>query len=530
MPDRGGRPTGRNRRDVAMSQSTTELLRSKYEAVIGLEVHAQLLTDSKIFSPDPASYGGAPNTYVDAISLAHPGTLPVFNESVLLYTLKMGLATNCKINTRSVFARKHYFYPDLPKGYQISQYEDPICYDGYVEIDLEEVVGKQAHATKRIGLTRIHMEEDAGKSIHDQDPVASLIDLNRCGVPLMEIVTEPDLRSPREAFLYLSKLRQIVRYLEICDGNMEEGSLRCDANVSVRERGTESLGVKTELKNMNSIRNVERALDYELARQIRLLEEGGRVTQQTLLWDTDKQVTRIMRSKESAHDYHYFPDPDLVRLEVSEETIRAIRGSLPEMPDERAARFVHDLGLPPYDATVLTEEKSVADYFESVLSALCDQVDTEAGGVAKLVSNIVMTDVLRVMKERNIDAGPAFPVVPQRLAALLRMRQEGKVGSSAATEIFTKMLDDPATPEAIAETHNLLQVGDADALRPVVVEIVERHPAQAEQYLGGKQNLIGFFIGQVMRTFEGTPDPKLVRALLVSVLESKRSRDEDVKK
>ncbi|MDX1741844.1 MAG: Asp-tRNA(Asn)/Glu-tRNA(Gln) amidotransferase subunit GatB, partial [Rhodothermales bacterium] len=340
---------------------------SKYEPVIGLEVHCQLSTTAKTFSPEPAAFGAEPNTHVDPISLGHPGTLPVLNARVLEYAIRMGLATHCSVRTRSTFARKHYFYPDLPKGYQISQYEDPICYDGWLEIE-SDVEGDSPR--RRIGITRIHIEEDAGKSIHDQNPRMTLLDFNRCGVPLIEIVSEPELRTPREAAVYLQKIRQIVRYLGICDGNMEEGSLRCDANVSVRPAGTETFGTKTEVKNMNSFRHVERALAYEIQRQIDLLESGSDVVQETRLWDAEAGTTRSMRSKEEAHDYRYFPDPDLVPVVVTDEMRSVAEAALPEMPDERRRRLTEQLGLPEYDASVLTEERDLADYFDEVYESV----------------------------------------------------------------------------------------------------------------------------------------------------------------
>ncbi len=487
-----------------------------FEAVIGLEVHAQLLTSSKIFSPDSARFGGAPNAYVDAISLAHPGTLPVFNRRVLEFAVRMGLATGCRINRRSIFARKHYFYPDLPKGYQISQYEDPICEGGCVTFD-GEVDG--VTVTRRIGLTRIHMEEDAGKSIHDQDPFNSVIDLNRCGVPLIEIVSEPDLRSPREAYLYLTRLRQILRYLEICDGNMEEGSFRCDANVSVRPKGATALGTKTELKNMNSFRNVERALEHEIQRQIREIETGRAIVQQTLLWDTVTQVTRPMRSKESAHDYRYFPDPDLVELVLDDGWIQALSASLPELPEARRARLRNRFGLPAYDTEVLTEEKDTADYLEATLNELANLRGSETPEDAKAVSNMIMTDVLRVLNQSG-ESAARFAVSPTRLAALIKMRLDGAVNSSAATEIFEAMRTREEDPLMIARDLNLIQISDVSALEPVVTSVIESFPKQVEQYLGGKEGLIGFFVGQVMRTFPGSPDPSRVRELLKEKLDA----------
>ena len=513
------------------------MVHEPYEPVIGLEVHCQLLTDSKAFSPESAAFGAEPNTRVDPVSLGHPGTLPVLNEHVVEYTLRMGLATHCQIAPRSVFARKHYFYPDLPKGYQISQYATPICYGGYVEIELEETDvlpgdilptdvqggdGQDVPLARRIGLTRIHMEEDAGKSLHDQDPYATLLDYNRCGVPLIEIVSEPDLRSPREAYLYLQKIRQTVRYLGICDGNMEEGSLRCDANVSIRRRGDTELGTKTEVKNMNSFRNVERALEYEIARQIALVEHGGEVVQETLLWDANALETRPMRSKEEAHDYRYFPDPDLAPIVVGEELLAKVQAELPEMPDKRRARFESELGLPAYDAALLTEERALADYFEAARSALFKHTkggDTHAQ--AKAVSNMVMTDVRRALNERAIRMED-FPIEPERLAGLVYLRLENRISSSGAQELFEAMLEDRAAPEEIAQKRNLLQVSDEGALRPVVDSVVQKHTKQMKTYLGGKDSVIGFFIGQVMRGFEGSPDPKLVKKLLKERLEAER--------
>jgi aspartyl-tRNA(Asn)/glutamyl-tRNA(Gln) amidotransferase subunit B len=476
----------------------------EFEPVIGLEVHAQLLTRSKAFSPEPAEFGADPNTNVDVVSLAHPGTLPVLNEKVVELTLRMGLATNCYIRPRSTFARKHYFYPDLPKGYQISQYADPICYDGYVDIVLDD----DSPHTRRIGITRIHMEEDAGKSIHDQDPYSSLIDLNRCGVPLIEIVSEPDLRSPREAYLYLQKIRQIVRYLGICDGNMEEGSLRCDANVSVRPVGQSEFGTKTEVKNMNSFRNVERALTYEIERQIELIQSGGEVVQETMLWDPNSLETRPMRSKEESHDYRYFPDPDLVQVYVTDDLMERVRAGFPEMPDARAARFEKNLELPEYDSNILTEDRGVADYFEQVLDSL-----DGADGAAKATSNFIMTYVLRVLNERSISIED-FPIDPRRMARLVSLRLGDELSSTGAQEVFDEMLKSNDDAEEIARRHNLIQVSDEGALVPVVEQVLADNADKVEAYLDGKTGLLGFFIGQVMRSFDGSPDPNMVRKLL----------------
>ncbi len=490
----------------------------KYEPVIGLEVHCQLQTASKAFSPESAAFGAAPNRNVDPVSLGHPGTLPVANERVIEYSIKMGFVTNCSIAPSSVFARKHYFYPDLPKGYQISQFETPICADGFLEILDDQDLDA---GLKRIGITRIHMEEDAGKSIHDQDPMDTLMDYNRCGVPLIEIVSEPDIRSPHEAYLYMQKIRQFVRYLGVCDGNMEEGSLRCDANVSVRPVGQKAFGTKTEVKNMNSFRNVERAIAFEIKRQIELLEQGGEVVQETLLWDTDAQQTRTMRSKELAHDYRYFPDPDLVPIVVDEQMLAEIRNGLPEMPEARINRYTTELSLPAYDAQVLTEERAISDYFEATLTAL-NVVDEDRVAAAKAVSNFVMTDVMRVLNEQHVSV-ETFVVEPARLAGLIALRLKDKISSSGAQALFELMLEDTADPNMLAEQHNLLQVSDTGALLPVVVQVLADNPNQLAAFLGGKEALIGYFIGQVMKTFPGSPDPRMVRQIILEQIEERRT-------
>jgi aspartyl-tRNA(Asn)/glutamyl-tRNA(Gln) amidotransferase subunit B len=487
-----------------------------YEPVIGLEVHVQLQTDSKIFSSDATAFGAEPNAQVDPVSLGHPGTLPVLNRTVVAHALRLGLATHCSIASRSVFARKHYFYPDLPKGYQISQYDTPICYDGYVEIYPGE--DDEADPTA---------PADAGKSIHD-DTGSTRLDFNRCGVPLLEMVTEPDLRSPREAYLFLSRLRQLVRYLGISDGNMEEGSLRCDANVSVRPRGRDAFGTRTELKNMNSMRHVEKALDYEIARQIAAAERGDDIQQQTLLWDPDAGTTRPMRSKEEAHDYRYMPDPDLVEVEIEDEMIEDVRSDLPELPRARRRRFVEEVGLPPYDAEVLTEERAVADYFEEALDRLYKRTkggDTDAQ--AKLVSNLVMTEVMRVLNEQSISI-EELPVEPERLAQLAFLRVQDKVSSNGAQEVFEVMLEEhDESAGKIADERDLIQVSDPDSIAPVVEAVIEDHPDQVETYLGGKEGLLGFFIGQVMQRFDGSPDPELVREMLRDKLAARKEAVEE---
>ena len=469
----------------------------KYEAVIGLEVHAQLLTQSKAFAPVTIEYGGSPNTQVTPLCLGHPGTLPVVNENLVRYIIKMGLATGCDVAKKSIFARKNYFYPDLPKGYQISQFDTPICFDGFVDISLEEY-------DKRIGLTRIHMEEDAGKSIHDQDPYNTLVDLNRAGTPLIEIVSEPDLRTPQEAYAYLSKIKQIVQYLEICDGNMEEGSLRCDANVSVRPRGQEKLGTRTELKNMNSFRNVERAIHYEIYRQIELIEEGGEVVQQTRLWDTSKEQTRAMRSKEEAHDYRYFPEPDLPPIIVTDEMLAEIKEELPELADVRRTRFIEDYGMSEDDAVTITDSRYLADYYEEVVEYL---------GNPKSASNIVLSEVLRVLNEKSIDIRE-FSISAKRVSELVKLKEGDKINSSAMQEIFNAMLNEDKEPEELAKEMNLIQVSDPFFLEPIVDEIIANNPDEVSRYKDGKKQLIVFFVGQAMKASKGKANPKLVKDLI----------------
>ncbi len=484
-------------------------LNPSYEPVIGLEVHAQLRTRTKAFCGCATTFGVEPNTNVCPVCLGMPGTLPVLNAKVVEFALRMGLATDCTITNRSVFARKNYFYPDLPKGYQISQYEHPLCERGHVDVDLED------GTRKRIGITRIHMEEDAGKSIHDlgQD---TLVDVNRCGVPLIEIVSEPDLRSPREAYWYVWKIRQLVTYLGICDGNMEEGSLRCDANVSVRKKGESRFGTKTEVKNMNSFRFVERALEYEINRQIQVLEEGGKVVQETRLWDANQNVAHPMRSKEEAHDYRYFPDPDLVPVVVTNEWIERARKELSEHPTLRKDRFVSALGLPPYDAGVLTAEKEVADYFEQTLSSF---ENSQAKEKAKTVSNWVMTDVLRVAGERKTSVAE-FPVAPLRLANLIRLIDDGQISTTIAKQVFDAMLDSPDDPGAIVEARGLAQVSDNSVIEQAVDQILGANKTQVEKYLAGNEKVFGFFVGETMKITKGKANPRIVNETLIAKLKS----------
>jgi len=479
-----------------------------YEPVIGLEVHAQLLTDSKVFCRCSTKFGGEQNTQVCPVCLGMPGVLPVLNKRAVEFTLRTGLATNCRIAPRSIFARKNYFYPDLPKGYQISQFEEPLCEGGYVEIELDG-------QTKRIGITRIHLEEDAGKSVHAEAYVSeneTLVDVNRCGVPLIEIVSEPDLRSPREAYLYLTQLRQIVQYLEICDGNMEEGSLRCDANVSVRPAGKKKFGVKTELKNMNSFRNVERALEFEIARQIKILENGGEVIQQTLLWDADKNEAIPMRSKEFAHDYRYFPEPDLVPLEVSVDWLDEIKTSLPELPRARRKRLVAQYAIPEYDAEVLTDTRALADYFEVVAAS---------AGDPKAASNWIMGEVLRVLKDSEFDI-TTFPVKPTELGALIRLINDGTISGKMAKSVFDEMIRTGRPADAIVKEKGLLQISDTSEIEKQVRAVLEANPAEVEKYLAGKDQLFGFLVGQIMKATRGQANPKLVNETLKRELQKLR--------
>ncbi len=478
---------------------------TQYEAVIGLEVHAQLLTKSKIFCADPTTFGEPPNTNISPVSLGHPGVLPVLNKQVVEYTLRMGLATHCKIRPMSLFARKHYYYPDLPKGYQISQFDEPICYEGYLDIELDSK--GDGTETQRIGITRIHIEEDAGKSIHDLD-IDTLVDLNRAGVPLIEIVSEPDIRTAQEAVAYLTQIRQILLYLGICDGNMEEGSMRCDANISIRPVGETKLGTKAEVKNMNSFRNVEKAIEYEIKRQIEVVEAGGTIVQETRGWDANSQTTKSQRGKEQAHDYRYFPEPDLPPIRVSNEWLENVRKSLPELAFDRKCRFVRDFALPGYDASVLTQEQALAQFFEDACSHLAEQSKERY----KLVSNWIMTEVMRVLGERKISI-QELNLAPQHIAELVDLFASDAISSKTAKEIFPEVLAGKA-PKQVVEEKGLAQVSDTSFIVDIVERILSENPEEVSRFRGGKTNLMGFFVGQALKETKGKANPKVVTQIL----------------
>ncbi|MCZ6684899.1 MAG: Asp-tRNA(Asn)/Glu-tRNA(Gln) amidotransferase subunit GatB [Candidatus Dadabacteria bacterium] len=468
----------------------------EFEPVIGLEVHAQLNTKSKIFSPTSTEFGGTPNSHVSPICLGMPGVLPVLNKEVLEYAFKTAIALNCELHPRSRFARKNYFYPDLPKGYQISQYEEPFSTNGWLDIGTNG-------STKRINITRIHMEEDAGKLIHDNPGNSSFVDLNRAGVPLVEIVSEPELSSAEEAVEYMKKLRSILRYIGVCDGNMEEGSLRCDANVSVRPKGSDKLGTKAEIKNVNSFKYVQKAIEYEIKRQILLLENGEEVIQETRLFDSNKGVTFSMRSKEEAHDYRYFPDPDLLPVVIDKEQIEEIRNSLPELPDQRLTRFKEEYNLPEYDAGVLTSTKEIADYFEDCLKKYNNP---------KIVSNWIMTEVLRELKgEEDIKS---FPISPEKLGELLILIEDGTISGKIAKDVFEDMLTSGKSANQIVKEKGMKQISDQSEIENIVSRILADHPDEISRYKAGDQKLMGFFVGQVMKETKGKANPKIVNEIL----------------
>lgn len=473
----------------------------KYDPVIGLEVHAQMLTESKIFCGCSTRFGGEPNANACPVCAGFPGVLPVLNQRAVEFAMRAGLAAHCDIARFSRLARKNYFYPDLPKGYQISQYELPICVNGYIDIEL-------AGVPKRVRLTRIHMEEDAGKSIHDLRSDASLVDLNRAGVPLLEIVSEPDLRSADEAVIYLKSLRAILQYLAICDGNMEEGSFRCDANVSVRPQGSDILGTKVEVKNLNSFKAVEKAILYEIQRQSDTLAEGGKLVQETRLWDDNREATRSMRSKESAHDYRYFPDPDLLPIVINDDWLARIKATLPELPDLRRARFMSDYQLPAYDAELLTGRKDIADYFESAL-AIHEN--------AKALSNWIVGDLFRVLKERKLDEQltiGAWPIQPAQLAELVKLIDQGKISGKIAKTVFDALLDSPRSPQEVVSEKGLEQVSDTGSIEGSIDAVLAAHSKQVADYRGGNEKIFGFLMGQVMMATRGKANPKMVNELL----------------
>jgi aspartyl-tRNA(Asn)/glutamyl-tRNA(Gln) amidotransferase subunit B len=469
----------------------------EFETVIGLEIHAQMKTKTKIFCGCTTVFGNPPNSNTCPVCLGMPGVLPVLNKKVVEYAMKMALATHSEINEMNQFARKNYFYPDLPKGYQISQFELPLAEHGYVDV---EVDGRE----RRIGLTRIHMEEDAGKLVHDETQPQSYVDLNRTGVPLIEIVSEPDIRSAAEAAAYLKKLHAILRYLDICDGNMQEGSFRCDANISLRPVGETELGTRTELKNMNSFRNVQRALEYEERRQRDILLDGGKVVQETLLWDPDRNVTASMRGKEEAHDYRYFPDPDLVPVVIDKEWVARIKDSMPELPDSKKERFISECGLGEEDASILTTSRELADYFEAALAGYSN---------AKKLGNWMKTEMLRELKgEDAIDVG-AFPVSPENLAALLTMIDKGTISGKIAKAVFEEMMASSKDPETIVKEKNLIQMSDEGDLLKIIQDILAANPEQVEQFKGGKTKVMGFFVGQLMQKTKGKANPKMANEL-----------------
>ncbi len=478
---------------------------NKYEPVIGLEVHAQMKTKSKAFCKCSTAFSAPPNTNVCPVCLGHPGTLPVLNKNLVEFILKLGLSTNCNIRERSIFARKNYFYPDLPKGYQISQFDQPICEGGHIDLD-----------GKRVGITRIHMEEDSGKSIHDFASDESLVDLNRCGVPLIEIVSEPDIRTPKEAFDYLTILKQLVVYLDICDGNMEEGSLRCDANVSVRLKGAKQYGTKCEVKNLNSFKNVSDALEHEIERQISVLEKGGKVIHQTMTYDAKARATSPMRSKEEAHDYRYFPEPDLVTVKIDNVWREKVKASLPELPEEKAKRFIRDYNLPEYDAAILTQDRAIADYFEEV----CKEVEVRS---YKTASNWVMTEVMRVLNEENIEI-EGYWIKDRNLSSLIKLIAEGKISNNIAKEVYQEMLavkdqdDTRQHPTYIVKKKNLLLVSDTGEIEKIVRKVIEDSPKEAERYRNGEVKLLGLFVGKVMKESKGKANPQKVNELIISIL------------
>jgi aspartyl-tRNA(Asn)/glutamyl-tRNA(Gln) amidotransferase subunit B len=481
----------------------------KYEAVIGLEVHAQMMTDTKIFCGCSTEFGSDPNTQTCPVCIGMPGVLPVLNKKAIEFAIKTGLAMNCRISEYSRFARKNYFYPDLPKGYQISQYELPICEHGYIEI-------VAAGNTRKIGITRIHMEEDAGKNIHESASGGnySFVDLNRAGVPLMEIVSEPDIRSPREAVEYMKKLRTILRYLGVCDGNMEQGSLRCDANVSIRPVGQKEYGIRTEVKNINSFKFVEKALEYEIKRQTKGIEDGEKVIQETRLWDSARGITESMRGKEEAHDYRYFPEPDLVPISVEQKWIDEIRSSLPELPDKKRERFVSQYGLPEYDADIFTSERSTAEFSEETA-----KLAVKSGIKPQNIFNLIKTEVFKHLKEKDKDINETL-LKPIHLVSLSKLVETSVVSGTMAKSILYEVIDTGKMPEEIVKEKGLLQISDAGEIEKVVDDVITKNPKEVERHRAGEEKLLGFFVGRVMKLTKGKANPQMVNELLKKRLSS----------
>ena len=476
-------------------------LRDKYEVVIGLEVHAQLKTKSKIFAPDKNEFGQEPNSLTSEITLGMPGVLPVLNKEVVNMGILTGLALNCEIPARCKFDRKQYFYPDLPKGYQISQYDEPICVNGYLDIK-----------GKRIGITRAHLEEDAGKLVHaGADGLAgssySLVDLNRAGTPLLEIVSEPDMRSSEEARNYMEELRNIVRYIGVCDGNLEEGSMRCDANISIMPKGSTKFGTRAEIKNVNSFSALQRAIEYEIDRQIEIVEEGGEVVQETRLWDDNSRETRSMRGKEDAHDYRYFPEPDLMPLEISREWVQSIKDKMPELPSQKRERY-KGLGLSEYDANVIVEQMGLALFFDKVL---------ELGATPKIAVNFIMGEIAAYLKENHIEITET-KLTPENLAELISLIEKGTISNNIGKQILIDMMKDGTKAAEIVEKRGLSQISDEGAIKAIVQKIVDANPAQVEAYKNGKTNLLGFFVGQVMKETKGRANPKTVNDLIKEII------------
>ncbi len=469
----------------------------EFEPVIGLEVHAQLKTKTKIFCGCSTSFGAPPNTHVCPVCLGMPGTLPVLNKKVVEYAMLMALATNCRINRVNRFARKNYYYPDLPKGYQISQYELPIAEHGYLDIEING-------DNKRIGITRIHMEEDAGKLSHDPHRPLSMVDFNRTGVPLIEIVSEPDIRSPEEAGAYLRHMHAILRYLDICDGNMEEGSFRCDANISIRPKGEKKLGTRAELKNLNSFKNVEKSIEYEIFRQKDILLDGGTIIQETRLWNADINRSTSMRSKEEAHDYRYFPDPDLVPLHIDEQWINTLRKDIPELPQAKKERFITEYGLPSTDAEVLTSSRDMADYFDECVKLF---------NRPKQIGNWIMGSLLALLNLENKTISES-PVSPHHLSDMLKLIEKGLISGKIAKKIFDEMAKTGKPPKQIVEEKGLVQVTDKTEIESIVIKIVSDNPKEAEAYKNGKTKILGFFVGQVMKVTRGKANPQIVNEIL----------------